>query len=76
MFEEEIVIEQKQKLALNPEIENLNEVQRTLKEIGEAEIRLGRKIIPHRDIVESEDSDFDVNSYTKPTDILIKESDK
>jgi hypothetical protein len=75
-FEEELIIEQKQKLSLNPEIENLNEVQKTLKEIGEAELRLGRKIIPHRDIVESEDSDFDVNSYTKPTDILIKESDK
>lgn len=72
-FEEELIIEQKQKLSLNPEIENLNEVQKTLKEIGEAELRLGRKIIPHRDIVESEDSDFDVNSYTKPTDILIKE---
>jgi len=33
---------------------------------------MGRPIVPHRDIVESEESDFDSNSMTNPTDILIR----
>ena len=32
---------------------------------------MGRSIVPHRDIVESEESDFDVKSYTDSGDILI-----
>src|SRR5210317_1993683 len=71
-FEEEIIIEQKEKIAQNPQIENLNPVQKQIREIEEMEIRMGRPIVPHRDIVESEESDFDSNSMTNPTDILIR----
>lgn len=71
-FEEEIITEQKVKLAENPELDGLNEVERTIKEVSEMELKLGRKIVPYRDIVESEESDFDVNSYTTSNDILIK----
>ena len=75
-FEEEIIIEQKQKVAQTPELEQLNPVQRQIKEMNEMEIRMGRPIVPHRDIVESEESDFDRNSVTKSDDILIKPSDR
>ncbi len=71
-FEEEIIIEQREKIERNPEIEKLNSVQRQIKEVKEMEIRMGRTIVPHRDIVESEESDFDSNTYTSPDDILIK----
>jgi len=70
-LEEDIIIEQKEKLARNPEIEGLNEVQIKLKEIEQFEKRLGRPIIPHRDIVESEESDLDPNAYTNSNDDLI-----
>ena len=70
-LEEDIIIEQKEKLARNPEIEGLNEVQIKLKEIEQFEKRLGRPIIPHRDIVESEESDLDPKAYTNSNDDLI-----
>ena len=71
-FEEEIIIEQKEKIAQNPQIKNLNPVQKQIEEVREMEIRMGRPIVPHRDIVESEESDFDSNAMVKSTDILIK----
>jgi hypothetical protein len=70
-LEEDVLIEQKEKLARNPEIEGLNEVQIKLKEIEQFEKRLGRPIIPHRDIVESEESDLDPKAYTTSNDDLI-----
>ena len=73
-LEEEIIIEQQEKKDRNPELDGLNEVQRTIKEVKAMEVRLGRPIVPHRDIVESEDSDFDSERATKSTDILIKPS--
>ena len=75
-LEEEIIIEQQEKKDRNPELDGLNEVQRTIKEVKAMEVRLGRPIVPHRDIVESEDSDFDSERATKSTDILIKPSQK
>ena len=74
-FEEEIVIEQQQKLAINTQLTKLNPVERQMKEFEEMEIRMGRPIVPHRDIVESEESDFDINTYTEQGDILIKPFD-
>jgi hypothetical protein len=70
-LEEDVLIEQKEKLARNPEIEGLNEVQIKLKEIEQYEQRLGRPIIPHRDIVETEESDLDPKAYTTSNDDLI-----
>lgn len=75
-FEEEILIEQREKLSKYDELENLNDVQKTIRDIEQMEIRMGRPIIPHRDIIESEESDFDRNSYTDSKDILIKKMDK
>lgn len=75
-LEEEIIIEQQEKKDRNPELDGLNEVERTIKEVKAMEVRLGRPIVPHRDIVESEDSDFDSERATKSTDILIKPSQK
>ena len=74
-FEEEIVIEQQQKLTINRELIKLNPVERQMKEFEDMELRMGRPIVPHRDIVESEDSDFDINTYTEQGDILIKPFD-
>ena len=71
-LEEEIVIEQQEKKYRNPEIEKLNPVQKQIKEVQEMEIRMGRVIVPHRDIIESEESDFDSEAMTKSTDILIR----
>lgn len=71
-LEEEIIIEQQEKSYRNPEIQQLNPVQKQIKEMQEMELRMGRPIVPHRDIVESEESDFDSESMTKSSDILIK----
>lgn len=70
-IEEDVVIEQKEKLARNPEIEGLSEVELKRREIEQFERRLGRPIIPHRDIVESDESDLDPKSYTNSNDTLI-----
>jgi hypothetical protein len=75
-LEEEIIIEQQEKVQRNPELDGLNKVERTIKEMKDMEIRLGRPIVPHRDIVESDESDFDSQAATKKTDILIKPSQK
>ena len=71
-FEEEILIEQREKLSKNKELEGLNDVQRAIRDMKHMEIRMGRPIVPHRDIVESDDSDFDREGYTDSKDILIK----
>jgi hypothetical protein len=71
-LEEEIIIEQQEKKDRNPEIDGLNEVQKIIKEANEMEIRMGRPIVPHRDIVESNESDFDSDTSSKSTDLLIK----
>jgi len=75
-LEEEIIIEQQEKKDRNPEIDGLNDVQKIIKEANDMEVRLGRPIVPHRDIVESNESDFDSDTATKSTDILIKPSQK
>ena len=75
-LEEEIIIEQQEKIQRNPELDGLNKIERTIKEMKQMEIRLGRPIVPHRDIVESDESDFDSQSATKETDILIRPSQK
>jgi hypothetical protein len=71
-LEEEIVIEQQEKLDRNPEIEGLNPIEKQIKDMKRMEKELGRPIIPHRDIVESNESDFDTDTETDSTDILIK----
>lgn len=71
-LEEEIVIEQQEKLDRNPEIQKLNPIQKQIKDMKRMERELGRAIIPHRDIIESNESDFDTDTETDSTDILIK----
>jgi hypothetical protein len=71
-LEDDVILEQKEKMMRNPEIQGLSDVQIKLKEIEQYEIRLGRPIVPHRDIVESDESDLDPKSYTTTDDILIK----
>jgi len=51
--------------------ERILSVQQTIDRVKQIEGELGRSIVPHRDIVESEESDFDTNSSTKSTDVLI-----
>jgi len=75
-FEEDILIEHRVKHAENEELDGLTKVERSIKEMKEMELRLGRPIIPHRDIVESDESDFDVNSITTSDDILIRPSNR
>ena len=70
-FEGDILLEQREKKERNTDIAQESEVQIKRKEIAQLEKQLGRKVVPHRDIVESEESDFDLNSETKPDDILI-----
>lgn len=74
-FEEDVLVEHKDKLSNNMELEGLNEIQKTIRDVRMMEVKLGRSIIPHRDIVEGDDSDFDKNSYTESSDILIKPKD-
>lgn len=52
-FESEIEMEYDEKLVNNPEIENLTDIQQTSNQISELERQLGRKIIPHRDMMET-----------------------
>ena len=75
-LEEEIIIEQQVKKQKNPELDGLNEVERTIKEVKLLCDQLGRAIVPHRDIVDNDESDFDSDTSTKSTDILIKPSQK
>jgi hypothetical protein len=70
-LEDDVMLEQKVKLKSNPEIENLSPAQKTKQDITDLEISMGRNIIPHRDVVESNESDFDINSITNSSDILI-----
>jgi hypothetical protein len=70
-FENEIILEQKVKIKTNPEIENLNEVKQLQRDINDIEISMGRDIIYHRDVVESSESDFDINSLTNSEDTLV-----
>jgi hypothetical protein len=65
------MLEQKEKTERNPDITKETEVQTKLRELAQMEKQLGRKIVPHRDIVESEDSDFDLNTDNTKDDILI-----
>ena len=64
-------MEQREKKERNPDIAQESEVQIKRKEIAQLEKQLGRKVVPHRDIVESEESDFDRKAQTEPDDILI-----
>ena len=70
-FESEVETEYDEKLVNNPEIENLTDVQLTIKQVSNLEQKLGRKIISHRDIMERPESDFSINTNFKPNDILI-----
>jgi len=70
-FESEVETEYEEKLVNNPEIENLTDVQLTLKQISDLEQKLGRKIISHRDLMERPESDFSINTKFNPNDILI-----
>ena len=70
-LEDDVMLEHKVKLKSNPEIENLSPTQKTKQDISDLEISMGRVIIPHRDIIESSESDFDINSITNSSDILI-----
>ena len=74
-LEEEIIIEQKEKIGRNPQLDGLNDIQRTIKEVNDMEIRLGKPIVPHRDIVETEESDFESDTSTSSSDILIRPKD-
>ena len=74
-LEEEIIIEQKEKIGRNPQLDGLNDIQRTIKEVNDMEIRLGKPIVPHRDIVETEESDLESDTSTSSSDILIRPKD-
>tara|TARA_Y100000817_G_scaffold312360_1_gene306133 strand:- start:664 stop:1431 length:768 start_codon:yes stop_codon:yes gene_type:complete len=54
-FEDEVKKEYEQKLKFNPEIENLNDIDMTKNQISELEKQLNRKIVPHRDMMDSRD---------------------
>ena len=40
LLEEEIIIEQKEKIGRNPQLDGLNDVQRTIKEVNDMEMDL------------------------------------
>ena len=63
------------KTTMNKTADGLNDVQRIIRDMNTIELKLGRSVIPHRDFVESEESDFDSNTYTNPNDIFIKPTD-
>ena len=65
-FEDAFRREYETKLKLNPEIDGLTDVQRTKKQISELEEKLGRKIIPHRDMMETKDGMVLIRERTTP----------
>jgi hypothetical protein len=74
-FEMETEIGNRLKTTMNKTADGLNDVQRIIRDMNTIELKLGRSVIPHRDFVESEESDFDSNTYTNPNDIFIKPTD-
>jgi len=54
-------------------VNGMTEIEKARKSISDIEDRLGRRIVPHRDMIESTDSDFDVESQLNPDDILIRD---
>ena len=57
----------------NLDLNNMTDIERARKEINDLERKLGRKVVPHRDMIESVDSDFDIDSQLNPNDILIRD---
>ena len=57
----------------NLDLNNMTDIERARKEINDLERKLGREVVPHRDIIESTDSDFDIDSQLDPGDILIRD---
>ena len=57
----------------NLDLNNMTDIERARKEINDLERKLGREVVPHRDMIESVDSDFDSDSQLKPGDILIRD---
>jgi len=52
---------------------NMTDVEKAKKAIDDIEDKLGRAVVPHRDMIESTDSDFDIESQLNPDDILIRD---
>jgi hypothetical protein len=71
-FFEEVVSDDAAELQ-EENLDNMTEMERAIKEKIDIENKIGRKIIPHRDIIESTDSDFDPESQLNPDDILIRD---
>lgn len=65
-FESEVEKEYEEKLVNNPEIENLTDVQQTIKQLSELEEKLGTKIIPHRHMMETPDGMVLIRERTTP----------
>ena len=57
----------------NSDSNNMTDIEKARNAIANLESDLGRPIVPHRDIIESTDSDFDIDSQLNPTDILIRD---
>ena len=58
----------------NSDSNSMTDIEKTKQSINDLERKLGRTIVPHRDIIESADSDFDSDSQLKPGDILIRDT--
>lgn len=57
----------------NSDSNNMTDIEKARNAIANLERDLGRPIVPHRDIIESTDSDFDIDSQLDPGDILIRD---
>ena len=57
----------------NSDSNSMTDIEKTKQSINDLERKLGRAIVPHRDIIESADSDFDSDSQLNPGDILIRD---
>ena len=57
----------------NSDSNNMTDIEKAKKAIADLESRLGRRIVPHRDMIESADSDFDHESQLNSDDILIRD---
>ena len=58
----------------NSDSNNMTDIEKARNAIANLESDLGRPIVPHRDIIESADSDFDIDSQLDPGDILIRDT--
>jgi len=70
-FENDVLTDRRQKLQINPEIYEISQITQLINDVEQFQIQNNKRIISHRDVFENQESDFDTNPISSPSDILI-----